>query len=108
MLVLSSSAWSFLLAHASRWYCHLTLPLSFDAVELEGRRALIRLHPIAHALRRLTAKPEKIIVDVLSGEPQFVKHTLHADADGLVMPVEWGWILCSARPSESLRSGVTA
>jgi len=59
----------------------------------------------ADIVRRLRAKPEKIIVDVLSGEPQFVKHTLHGDADGLVMPVEWGWILCSVRPSKSLRSG---
>jgi hypothetical protein len=39
-------------------------------------------------VRRLRAKPEKTIVDGLGGDPQFVKNTLHAGPQGLIVPVE--------------------
>jgi len=39
-------------------------------------------------LRRLGAKPDKIIVDVSRGQTQFVKHTLHRGAKRVVMPID--------------------
>ena len=54
---------------------------------------------VRSSFRRLRAKPEKIIVDLLCGQPQFLEYALHGVADGVIVLVERPGILRAARGS---------
>src|SRR5262249_30604924 len=51
------------------------------------------------SVRRLRAKPEKIIVDLSCRQPQFLEYALHGVADGVIVRVKRPGILRPARRS---------
>jgi hypothetical protein len=41
----------------------------------------------------LQGEADKKIVDRSNGEPEFMEDAFHCDSDGLVMGVDWFWVV---------------
>ena len=63
----------------------------------------LRCFSCVNSVRLLRAKPEKIIVDVLGNQSEFPEQSVHLRAEGIVMLIDCGGILCAMRRFGLLR-----
>jgi hypothetical protein len=52
--------------------------------------------------RRFGAKPDKKICRRSGGEPEFMEDATHGRLDGIVVEIDWFWVVCAARGAQWL------